>query len=239
MKWYEKNSVIILLLIVFFPIGIPLMWIKAKWNKRVKWIVSGIVAVFVIISLPYVKLNQNADIIPSSISSSNTQEESKESNMQQVSQSSSGSEPSSKLISSSPIASSNTAPEVEVTQLFSDIYIKYAKREKSFDFNSVKSFVTSSQYKTEITEPEIDVLGKITVKDDVGDTVFFAFTPNSSGIQMIMTVTYFHSESNSEVSLSNYSTDSSPQYDSFATHVIGEERQEVSGINEQIDFLFN
>lgn len=46
-RWYEKKPVIITLLILFFPIGLPLMWKFSPWAKRTKWLVSGVIAVLV------------------------------------------------------------------------------------------------------------------------------------------------------------------------------------------------
>lgn len=41
MKWYQKTGVIILFLIIFFPIGLFLMWRYSNWNKTIKGIVTG------------------------------------------------------------------------------------------------------------------------------------------------------------------------------------------------------
>lgn len=51
MKWYQKTWGIILLLIVFFPAGLYLMWKYANWNKRAKGIVSVIFAFILIVSM--------------------------------------------------------------------------------------------------------------------------------------------------------------------------------------------
>ena len=50
MKIYEKNWFIILMLVVFFPVGLFLMWTNAKWHKTVKIIISVLFAVMVIFS---------------------------------------------------------------------------------------------------------------------------------------------------------------------------------------------
>ena len=50
MKIYEKNWFIILMLVLFFPVGLFLMWKNAKWNKTVKIIISVLFAVMVIFS---------------------------------------------------------------------------------------------------------------------------------------------------------------------------------------------
>ena len=43
MKIYEKNWFIILMLVLFFPVGLFLMWKKAKWHETVKIIISILV----------------------------------------------------------------------------------------------------------------------------------------------------------------------------------------------------
>lgn len=48
MKWYQKNYGIILVLIIFFPIGLYLMWKYAEWNKKIKGVITGILALMVI-----------------------------------------------------------------------------------------------------------------------------------------------------------------------------------------------
>ena len=50
MKFYEKDWFIVLMLIVFFPVGLFLMWKYSKWNKTAKIIISVFFAVMVIFS---------------------------------------------------------------------------------------------------------------------------------------------------------------------------------------------
>lgn len=47
-KWYQKTGWIIALLILFFPVGLFLMWRHAKWNRIIKVIIT---AIFVIMSV--------------------------------------------------------------------------------------------------------------------------------------------------------------------------------------------
>lgn len=49
-KWYKNPIAIIALLILFFPIGLFLMWKYANWNKAVKWVVTGVFALLVVSS---------------------------------------------------------------------------------------------------------------------------------------------------------------------------------------------
>ena len=51
MKIYEKNWFIILMLVLFFPVGLFLMWKNAKWHKTVKIIISVLLIAIVIVIL--------------------------------------------------------------------------------------------------------------------------------------------------------------------------------------------
>ncbi len=46
-KWYQTTGGIILFLLLFFPVGLYLMWKHATWNKTAKWIVTAVFAFFV------------------------------------------------------------------------------------------------------------------------------------------------------------------------------------------------
>jgi hypothetical protein len=47
-KWYNKPKSVIILLVLFFPIGLYLMWKNQLWSNKVRWIVSIAFAVIVI-----------------------------------------------------------------------------------------------------------------------------------------------------------------------------------------------
>lgn len=47
-KWYRKPWGIILLLLLFFPIGLYLLWTYPEWSKKSKWIITGVTVVYVI-----------------------------------------------------------------------------------------------------------------------------------------------------------------------------------------------
>ena len=49
-KWYEQPTTIIILLIIFFPIGIFLMWKNELWTKKTRWIVTSIFAFLIIVN---------------------------------------------------------------------------------------------------------------------------------------------------------------------------------------------
>ena len=45
-KWYQKTGWIIALLILFFPVGLFLMWKYTNWKKTVKGIITAIILIF-------------------------------------------------------------------------------------------------------------------------------------------------------------------------------------------------
>jgi hypothetical protein len=47
-KWYQKTSGIVALLILFFPVGIYLMWKHTNWSKNVKIVVTVLAALMTI-----------------------------------------------------------------------------------------------------------------------------------------------------------------------------------------------
>lgn len=48
-KWYQKTPGIIVLLVLFFPVGLFVMWKYASWPSKAKWVISGIF-VFIILT---------------------------------------------------------------------------------------------------------------------------------------------------------------------------------------------
>lgn len=56
-KWYQKNWFVILMLLFVFPVGLFLMWYFKKWNKPTRWILTAVIALFVLIS-PFVDTNE-------------------------------------------------------------------------------------------------------------------------------------------------------------------------------------
>jgi hypothetical protein len=41
LKWYQKQTGIIILLVLFFPIGLYQMWKNKLWTNITRWIVTG------------------------------------------------------------------------------------------------------------------------------------------------------------------------------------------------------
>ncbi len=136
-------------------------------------------------------------------------------------------------------SNTGTPEELETSDLFKEVYLPYATRENPFMFEAVKTFAQSlNSYTVEITDPTQEDIGSIKIADGNEDYVYFSFSPNSSGIEMIMTLSYHQAATNSEVSLSNLSTDCSPEYDTFHTHILGETELQVDSPDEQKTFLF-
>lgn len=135
------------------------------------------------------------------------------------------------------ITNSNTKIEDESLRLFEDIYVPYANREKPFTFESVKTLADSCEYETEIVSATNDTNASIKISTTNGDYVYFAFSP-INGINMITIVSFYQASSNSEVSLSNYSSDGSALYDTYDIHIIGDQLKDVNGIDDQRNFLF-
>lgn len=61
-KWYQKNWVIILLIIYFFPVGLYLMWKHTDWKKGIKILISSIFVFYLIMF--FVGIASLSDIEP-------------------------------------------------------------------------------------------------------------------------------------------------------------------------------
>jgi hypothetical protein len=48
LKWYQKPNGVIILLIIFFPVGLYLMWKNELWTKKSRLIVTSVFAVMII-----------------------------------------------------------------------------------------------------------------------------------------------------------------------------------------------
>lgn len=57
--WYQKTWVVIALLFLFAPAGIALMWSQKKWNKNVKWILTGVFGLLFLVALIPSKESKN------------------------------------------------------------------------------------------------------------------------------------------------------------------------------------
>lgn len=56
----------------------------------------------------------------------------------------------------------------KITQVYEDCFIPLSKKVSKINFNDSKSFFESLPYEYEITEPNLDTNGYITVKDENG-----------------------------------------------------------------------
>lgn len=61
-KWYQKTGWIIALLILFFPIGLFLMWKYANWNKIIKIIITVLFALSLIGNMASPSTPQSEDL---------------------------------------------------------------------------------------------------------------------------------------------------------------------------------
>jgi hypothetical protein len=48
--WYRGTLAVVLFLVIFFPVGLALLWMRTDWSVRRRSVVTGFVAVFVIIA---------------------------------------------------------------------------------------------------------------------------------------------------------------------------------------------
>jgi hypothetical protein len=67
LKWYQKPNGVIILLILFFPVGLYQMWKNQMWTKKTRIIIS----VFIILSVVVATSNENSNSF-SNISSSSS-----------------------------------------------------------------------------------------------------------------------------------------------------------------------
>ncbi|MDQ5982179.1 MAG: hypothetical protein QG549_176, partial [Patescibacteria group bacterium] len=63
-RWYAKNRVILLLIILFFPLGLTLMWKYGDWTRKTKWIITVTVGLILTLGMigsynaaPYITVN--------------------------------------------------------------------------------------------------------------------------------------------------------------------------------------
>lgn len=124
------------------------------------------------------------------------------------------------------------------TSLFEEVYVPFALWEKARVFEAVKDYAQNCGYKYEIIEASESAVASAKFYSG-DDYVYVAYAPDVENIEIMMIVSYYQGSSNSEVSMSNYSTGRNRAYDKFQTHVIGEQSNDVEGINDQREFLFS
>lgn len=74
--WYTKTGWIITLLILFFPVGLYLMWKHCKWGKKTKGIVTAVVLIFALLCSGDSEEPDSSGNRNLSVSSQSSQEES-------------------------------------------------------------------------------------------------------------------------------------------------------------------
>lgn len=50
-KWYQQTGGVVVLLILFFPVGLYLMWKNAVFSKTVRWIITGFFVIAIIANM--------------------------------------------------------------------------------------------------------------------------------------------------------------------------------------------
>lgn len=48
LKWYQKPTGVIILLIFFFPLGLYLLWKNDIWTKQTRWFITAIIFVVIV-----------------------------------------------------------------------------------------------------------------------------------------------------------------------------------------------
>jgi hypothetical protein len=46
--WYTQTWFVVLLLFIFFPAGLILMWTQTTWHTAVKWVVSALPIIWIL-----------------------------------------------------------------------------------------------------------------------------------------------------------------------------------------------
>jgi len=123
------------------------------------------------------------------------------------------------------------------TDLFKEIYFPYAAREKPFLYTLVVKHIEESGFPYEFIGEDSNIILVYENEEENCDRVSFWFIPGDAYL-LINSLSYHMAENNCEASLSNMSSDGSPQYDKFAVRVVGEVDQKAEGIEDQIAYLF-
>lgn len=229
MKWYEKGWVIFLLLLFVFPVGVFLLWKCGHWHKIIKTIATvifGFVFLLVITPMPDevnvdISTEANAPIETINEPEKNENEKKQTTEPEKITESEEASEP-------------EPEPEIQMTELFENVYLPYVRKEKSSIFEGVQTFAENCSFRVEITEPTDEIVGKIKFYDENDNYVYMSFNLDS-GLEVIKQISYFNPTSNAEVSYYDFGD---PKYNEYQVHYIGSEYKKVSGVQEQIKFLF-
>ena len=236
MKWYEKGWVIFLLLLFVFPVGVFLLWKCGHWHKIIKVIATVIFAfIFLLVITPMpeevdIDISTEANESAETINKLGTEESVKTT------------PPSAEIPESTPeetpepveIIEEEPEPTIQMTELFENVYLPYVRKEKSSIFEGVQTFAENCSYRVEITEPTDEIVGKIKFYDENNNYVYMSFNLDG-GLEVIKHINYFHAASNSEVSYDDFGD---PKYNTYEVHVVGSEYKKVSGVDDQIKFLF-
>lgn len=151
-------------------------------------------------------------------------------------------EPTSTTILNSEAPKAESLPETAIvtSPLFNDLYLKFVNREAPLKYDQALIFLEHSGYKYEIIYESEGLIQYNVYADDTpnSDCVCLSFLDDSFSENMLISMSYTVTSKNLSAGWGNMATEGEAQYDRFATQVIGEAEKEVSGIKEQIDFLF-
>ncbi len=206
---------VILALIFIFPLGLFLMWKDKRFNKPVRIIITCFLVIGCIGYAIPPKYPEQTSVDKSASTVSTTT----------LSQGSEENTPAQPL---------ETEPNLnETSDLFESVYVPYAQKEKPFDFNSIKTFIESTSYLSEISAPADSFIdaGYINVYNKIGDYVYFNFDDGDSAFS---NVSFFQASTKANVSFNNATNQQSDSYkiSGYSTY------STVSGVDEQRKFLF-
>jgi hypothetical protein len=124
------------------------------------------------------------------------------------------------------------------TPLFNDVYVQYVIGDFETTFDGACIAAETCGYTYEVKEDGTKAITIYADKEKNGDSVWLGFLPSGDGIEMASCISYTSVEKNAEVSWNNLSTDFDPEYDTYKTHLLGEDEAEVGNIDAQAKFLY-
>ncbi len=232
-------------LLFILPFGVFFIWKNEKFSKPIRIMVTcflaiGWIACIVITTQPkQPSVDNYVSTVSKNAPSSNLEENMSAQLPEQTSVDKSASTVSTTTLSqgseeNTPAQPLETEPNLnETSDLFESVYVPYAQKEKPFDFNSIKTFIESTSYLSEISAPADSFIdaGYINVYNKIGDYVYFNFDDGDSAFS---NVSFFQASTKANVSFNNATNQQSDSYkiSGYSTY------STVSGVDEQRKFLF-
>lgn len=141
-------------------------------------------------------------------------------------------------------------PEIETevglkdNELFNEVYYKITNREYPYEKKAIINYLETTEFTFEVDKEFNDgpAMNILYIQDDSkenGDYVFIVFIEmeDEPSIDLLNSMSYYFEQEHIEVSFSNYATYKEPAYDNYRTHKIGEGREKVNSVEEQIVFI--